>query len=88
MYEDEYSSVLKSFTIGSTNQYLKKKRHSFTHDYWLARNYSSNVGGETIQNLIHSVDSYKEFISNKKKFENHKQKILEKISKFNFHPAF
>lgn len=40
-------------------------RASFTHNYWLARNYAANERGESLNFLIEEIDDFSNFVSNK-----------------------
>ncbi len=75
--------VLRSFTLGVNNYHLDKKLPSFTQDYWIARNYAYNPGGETLRSLITAIDDYVTLINDNDSLKVHKEKLQYKLDKIN-----
>jgi hypothetical protein len=48
--------VLHALTMGVGDKYVKTKQASFSREYPIARNYSINLGGESINSLFLAID--------------------------------
>lgn len=81
-YENSQGYVaLRSWTLGDINQNLKRKRPSFASDYWTARNYSRNNGGETLSFLFIAFNEFNNFINEKELVDKHWNKIKRELEK-------
>lgn len=58
------SIPLFSISLSGKNDWNGQRTSSFASDYWTARNYSRNIGGETITHMVLSCEQYIEFLSN------------------------
>ena len=58
-------SVLRSFTVGGNDDYVDVKPASFSQNYWTARNYSRNIGGESIHYLFLAIEDILNISENK-----------------------
>jgi len=74
-------AVIRSCTLGINNYKVRKKSGSFTQNYWYARNYAINPGGETIKNLIATIDDFIRLIDNHDLLLEHAQKLEQELSK-------
>lgn len=60
-----------------------KRLPSFTQNYWTARNYARNRGGETIHYIIQAIDEFVEFINDEKKIYEHNKELRKKGLRYN-----
>lgn len=57
-YRNKGYAVLRPYTLGDANYYLKNKMPSFTSNYWKARYFVSVPGGETVHNLVEALNEF------------------------------
>lgn len=82
-YSDSKGYVnLRSYSIGVTNHHIGSKLPSFTHDYWIARNYARNPGGETIKALMSAVEDFDSFSNSEELIINHLSKVQKELDKY------
>ena len=77
--------VLRPFTLGSNNHHVERKLPSFTQDYWIARNYANNPGGETIKAYVSATNNFKFFINDEQLILNHLKKLENDLANYNMH---
>lgn len=83
-YENSQGYVaLRSWTLGDQNENIKRKRPSFASNYWTARNYARNNGGETLRFLFIAFNDFNNFINEKELVDNHWKKIKSELEKVN-----
>jgi hypothetical protein len=75
-------SVLRAYSLGGGDHYLKKKPISFSQNYWTARNYSRNIGGETIHYLLLAIEDILYFVNNVDIQKQYKDGIVKKLKKY------
>lgn len=75
-------SILRPFTLGTSNAYLNKKRASFTSNYWMARRFASVEGGETINAIFYALKEFKDLLNSEEKIQNHINSLKVYYDKF------
>ncbi|MSP64958.1 MAG: hypothetical protein EXR16_04950 [Bacteroidetes bacterium] len=66
-----------SFVIDTQGNIPRNLNPSFTSNYSTARNYSLNIAGESICNLVIAIDEYLEIVLNNKKQNDLKDKLFK-----------
>ncbi len=74
-------AVLRAFTLGNDDSYVITKPASFSQDYLTARNYASNIGGESVHNFFLALDDIITISKNQDLQEKHKKSIETKLNK-------
>lgn len=70
---------LRSFTLGVGNHHYRNKCPSFSQDYWIARDYANNPGGETLKALLIAIDDFLKFCKDNLLKDDHIEKLKRKI---------
>jgi hypothetical protein len=77
-YASNSYMVLNSFTRGGVENYhVGQKYASFSQNYWYARNYATNIGGETIKYLTSATRDLLHLIDDPAELSKYKQKVKE-----------
>lgn len=71
--------TISCFSELGKNSWQGQKTASFTNEFWYARNYSRNEGGETVANLIMACEQFIDIISSKQNKEEHMKRLAQKI---------
>ena len=66
-------SVLRSYSLGGDDNYVDTKPVSFSQIYWPARNYSRNIGGESIHYFFLAIEDILNMYENKQLQDEHRQ---------------
>ena len=81
-YGNKGYAVLRPFTLGVTDYYLKNKMPSFTSNYWMARTFASVPGGETVNNLAGALNDFINFLNSNDLRQKHIDSLTSKFAKY------
>ena len=78
-----FDSILYTYTLENTNGKFEKSAISLTRDYWRARNYAMNNGGETINAMIQACEYFSKLVNDRTSNEEHRQRLRRGIDDVN-----
>ena len=78
-----FDSILYSYTLEGSSGDFEKRSVSLTRDYWRARNYSINAGGETIQALLDACGYFSNLVTNENVKKMHQKRLQDGIDEYN-----
>ena len=82
-FPDFFDSILYNYTLEGTNDEFQKNAISLTRDYWRARNYAMNNGGETINALLSACKYFSNLVNDDTAYREHQQRLQQGIDDFN-----
>jgi len=75
-------SVLRSFSLGGDDNYVDSKPVSFSQIYWTARNYSRNIGGESIHYFFLAIEDILNMCESKQLQDEHRKFLEDELKEF------
>ena len=82
-FEEYFDSILCDYTLEGTNDEFEKSAISLTRDYWRARNYAMNNGGETTNALLSACKYFSNLVDDDAAHRKHRQRLQRGIDDFN-----
>lgn len=77
-----FDSILYSYTLEGVSESFDKRAISLTRDYWRARNYAMNPGGETINALLSACEYFSRLVKDKNASQAHLKRLQRGIDDF------
>lgn len=78
-----FDYILYTYPFKDTNEKFEKSAISLTRDYWRARNYAMNNGGEIINAMIRACEYFSKLGNDRTSYEEHRQILQRGIDDFN-----